>query len=231
MEPGENLFVADANGQGRGRPWASLTITNHVRGGPILLGSQAMPWVCATPTPVPAIGQHAGVERQRSEHLRRRRAVQHRDRVQAVLPDDDARAARPHCPTRALRPPRRRTTASSRTRRGRHPPISRRRRRQHGTTVPYIVRVERGTMNRGIYDIAVLFDPSQAVDGARAAGRMERQGRLQLRGVDRVSRGCSSAPRQNWADDAGAVARLHGGRQQRDRLARATPTACWSPRR
>src|SRR6185369_7868256 len=30
-----------------------------------------------------------------------------------------------------------------------------------GVTVPYIVRVERGTMNRGIYDIAVLFDPTQ----------------------------------------------------------------------
>ncbi len=28
--------------------------------------------------------------------------------------------------------------------------------------VPYIVRVERGTMNRGIYDIAVLFDPASA---------------------------------------------------------------------
>ena len=56
LETGENVFVADANGQGRGRPWASLTITNHVRGGPILLGSQAMPWVCATPTPVPQSG-------------------------------------------------------------------------------------------------------------------------------------------------------------------------------
>lgn len=30
-----------------------------------------------------------------------------------------------------------------------------------GVTVPYIVRRERGTANRGIYDIAVLFDPSQ----------------------------------------------------------------------
>jgi hypothetical protein len=28
-----------------------------------------------------------------------------------------------------------------------------------GVTVPYIVRDERGTLNRGIYDIAVLFDP------------------------------------------------------------------------
>jgi hypothetical protein len=31
----------------------------------------------------------------------------------------------------------------------------------NGATVPYIVRVERGTLNRGIYDIAVLFDPAQ----------------------------------------------------------------------
>ncbi len=30
-----------------------------------------------------------------------------------------------------------------------------------GKTVPYIVRLETGTINRGIYDIAVLFDPSQ----------------------------------------------------------------------
>ena len=27
--------------------------------------------------------------------------------------------------------------------------------------MPYIVRLERGTINRGIYDIAVLFDPTQ----------------------------------------------------------------------
>src|SRR3977135_3241674 len=31
-----------------------------------------------------------------------------------------------------------------------------------GLTVPYVVRVERGTLNRGIYDIAVLFDTTQA---------------------------------------------------------------------
>ena len=56
MTPGENTLVADANGNGNGRPWASLTLTNHVRGGPILLGSQTQPWICATPTPVPASG-------------------------------------------------------------------------------------------------------------------------------------------------------------------------------
>src|SRR6266478_4604257 len=53
---GENRFVADANGLGKGRPWASLTLTNHPRGGPVLLGSQTTPWICATPTPVPQSG-------------------------------------------------------------------------------------------------------------------------------------------------------------------------------
>src|SRR5919201_5779788 len=53
---GANAFVADANGLGKGRPWASLTITNHPRGGPVLLGSQTQPWICATPAPVAASG-------------------------------------------------------------------------------------------------------------------------------------------------------------------------------
>src|SRR3954470_15555579 len=30
---GDNRLIADSNGQGKGRPWASLTITNHARGG------------------------------------------------------------------------------------------------------------------------------------------------------------------------------------------------------
>ncbi|TMQ17140.1 MAG: hypothetical protein E6J91_10585, partial [Deltaproteobacteria bacterium] len=34
-----------------------------------------------------------------------------------------------------------------------------------GVTMPFIVRIERGTLNRGIYDIAVLFDPGK--DDAR----------------------------------------------------------------
>ncbi len=52
-----------------------------------------------------------------------------------------------------------------------------------GTRFRTWARIEGGTMNRGIYDIAVLFETDQAVDGARSAVRMERQGRLQLRGI------------------------------------------------
>src|SRR3954467_14663357 len=55
---GRNDFLADSNGRGNGRPRASLTITNHAIGGPVLLGSQTQPWVCATPVPAidPATG-------------------------------------------------------------------------------------------------------------------------------------------------------------------------------
>jgi hypothetical protein len=56
LEEGQNEFLADSNGRGRGRPRASLTITNHPIGGPVLLGSQTTPWICATPTPTPASG-------------------------------------------------------------------------------------------------------------------------------------------------------------------------------
>ena len=70
-----------------------------------------------------------------------------------------------------------------------------------GLTVPYIVRVERGTINRGIYDIAVLFDPSkpwaalspQAQWNGKVVytfGASTGQPRLQFRSA------------QNWADNA-----------------------------
>ena len=74
-------------------------------------------------------------------------------------------------------------------------------------------------MNRGIYDIAVLFDPtSAAVDGARAAGAVERQGRLHVRRVDRPA--AAAIPhRAELGRRRGAVARLHGRRQQPDRFA------------
>ena len=69
-----------------------------------------------------------------------------------------------------------------------------------GLTVPYIVRVERGTMNRGIYDIVVLFDPSQPWTALApqpgwngkvvySFGASTGQPRLQFRSS------------QNWADD------------------------------
>jgi hypothetical protein len=200
MEPGENVFVADSNGQGRGRPWASLTITNHVRGGPILLGSQTMPWVCATPTPVPASGNTpasnaSGLSSFAVDgqcNIATEYKLFYRTTTPGCstgLPDPSPPAApptnncfKPYTPGSAPADLAMTTTTT-------------------GLTVPYIVRVERGTMNRGIYDVAVLFDPSQPWTALApqsgwngkvvySFGASTGQPRLQFR------------TSQNWADDA-----------------------------
>src|SRR6267143_2129194 len=50
---GRNDFVA---GESHGGREARLVITNHPVGGPVLLGSQTTPWICATPAPVAQSG-------------------------------------------------------------------------------------------------------------------------------------------------------------------------------
>ncbi|MEQ1806800.1 MAG: DUF6351 family protein, partial [Burkholderiaceae bacterium] len=47
LRVGKNELSARASG--RHHAAASLTLTNHARGGPVLLGSQTTPWICATP--------------------------------------------------------------------------------------------------------------------------------------------------------------------------------------
>ena len=109
-------------------------------------------------------------------------------------------------------------------------PTWRRRPPTPALTVPYIVRVERGTMNRGIYDIAVLFDPTQPWTRRRAAGAVERQDPLPVRRLRPASRAASRA-RTRTGPTTGAVARLHGGAEQHDRLgAQLEPRDRW-PRR
>jgi hypothetical protein len=199
MAPGENTLVADANGNGNGRPWASLTLTNHVRGGPILLGSQTQPWICATPTPVPASGNTpasnaSGLSTFALDaqcNIATEYKLFYRTTTPGcsnALPDPSPPAAppanncfKPYAP--GTTPADLATTTTT-----------------HGLTVPYIVRVERGTMNRGIYDIAVLFDPAKPwtalAPQAQWNGKMvytfgasTGQPRLQFRSE------------QNWADD------------------------------
>ena len=197
---GANTFVADSNGNGNGRPWASLTITNQVRGGPLLLGSQAGPWVCATPTPVAESGNTPAsnasglttfaVDAQCN--IATEYKLFYRTTTlgcSTALPDPSPPAVanpnncfKPYTPGSAPL-----DLASTTT--------------TDGRTVPYIVRVERGTMNRGIYDIAVLFDPSSSWTAL--------QPQPQWNGKVVYTFGASTGqPRQqfrteqNWADDA-----------------------------
>src|SRR6185295_8674355 len=56
---GRNDLIAVDGGKGNGKgdgKEVRLTITNHPIGGPVLLGSQTQPWICATPTPVAQSG-------------------------------------------------------------------------------------------------------------------------------------------------------------------------------
>ena len=197
---GSNELRADSNGSAHGGRRASLTITNHPIGGPVLLGSQTQPWVCATPVAVPQSGDTPAsnasglstfaVDAQcniaTEYHLFYRTTT---SPCSTALPDPSAPAAppandcfRPYTPGTTPRDLAMTTTTD-------------------GVTVPYIVRVERGTLNRGIYDIAVLFDPAKpwtALAPQRqwngkvvySFGASTGQPRLQFRSE------------QNWADDS-----------------------------
>src|SRR2546422_2270887 len=158
---GQNEFLADSNGRGRGRPRASLTITNHPIGGPVLLGSQTTPWICATPTPVAELGNtpasNASGLTSFAIDAQCNIATEYKlfyrttaTPCSSALPDPSPPAPAPA--NACFKPYAVGTT----------PPDLAMTTTTALLTVPYIVRVERGTINRGIYDIPVLFDPTRA---------------------------------------------------------------------
>ena len=194
---------------------AQLIVTNHPKGGPVLLGSQTTPWVCATPVPVAAVGNTQGsnasglstfaidaqcnIATEFKLWYRTTTAVSANGGVDGgclfVLPDPSPTLANPTPTTPAnscVQPFVAGTTpaisvASTTT--------------TSGLTLPYIVRVERGTINRGIYDMAVLFDPTKPAWTATGA-------QPQWNGKVVYSYGASTGqPRQqfrteqNWAND------------------------------
>ena len=202
LKVGDNEFVADSNGNGKGRPYAILTITNHPRGGPVLLGSQTQPWVCATPTGSLQVGNTpatnaSGLSGTASTdgkcNIDTEYKLFYHTKVAGCssgLPDPNPptlpaanNCFKPYVPGVTPDDLVAQTTTTG------------------GLTVPYIVRVERGTMNRGIYDIAVLFTPGQAWTALApqaqwngkvvySFGASTGQPRLQFR------------TEQNWADDS-----------------------------
>ena len=154
---------------------ATIAVTNHPIGGPVLLPTQVTPWVCATPVPTAATSTTAATNASglstaatdaqcdiaAETHLFYRTLTALSVRTgdggcSFVLPDPSPTIANPRPTTPAnscLQPYVVGTTPDSAV--ATTTPL--------GATAPvkYIVRVERGTINRGIYDIAVLFDPSK----------------------------------------------------------------------
>ncbi len=198
LKNGANVVSAQASDGTFGG--ARLTITNHPIGGPVLLGSQVQPWVCATPTAVAQSGNTPGsnasglttAATDTQCNIATETKLFYRTTVTGcsmTLPDPSPptpaptnNCFKPYDP-KAAAPADLATTTSD------------------GVALPYIVRVERGTINRGIYDIAVLFDPAKPWTPTAPQPQWNRkvvysfgastgQPRLQFRSE------------QNWADDA-----------------------------
>jgi hypothetical protein len=163
---GPNDLVAVDGGKGNGKgdgKEVSLTITNHPIGGPVLLGSQTQPWVCATPTGTPesgntpasnasglttfAVDAQCNIATEFHLFYRTKTAA-----CAFVLPDPSPTTTAPTPANSCFQPYVPGTTS---------PDLVASTTTSNGVTLPYIVRVERGTLNRGIYDIAVLFDPTK----------------------------------------------------------------------
>src|SRR5436309_850176 len=208
---GRNDLVA---GESHGGREARLAITNHPIGGPVLLGSQTQPWVCATPVPAidPATGALSNASGLRTAavgaqcNIATELKLFYRTKVPVtaapgdggcsfVLPDPTPTIANPAPTTPAnscLQPYDPVTTsaalvASTTT--------------THGLTVPYIVRVERGTINRGIYDTPVLFDPAKP--WSALALQPQRNGKVVYTfGASPGQPRLQFRSEQNWADNA-----------------------------
>ncbi|RYX90102.1 MAG: hypothetical protein EOO28_30655 [Comamonadaceae bacterium] len=167
---GANVLSATATGASA----AKLTITNASRGGPVISGAQTVPFVCATPLPRSATASSpatngSGLSTEATDakcNIATEYKLYYKTNTPGCttgLPDPSAASTaygsttlvvttataavtacfKPYDPA-APAPADMSTTVTD-----------------AGKTVSFIVRVERGTMNRGIYDIVALFDPTK----------------------------------------------------------------------
>lgn len=141
---GSNVVTARApDGAG-----ARLVLTNHPTAGPIFSGPQLQPWTCRDGA------LDASCRRQVSYELVYRSTDPVHDETCNAVPDTVTdlvpQATPPPCfqPYDAANPPS--DVAMTTT--------------DEGVEVPYVVRVERGTVDRDAYLVAVLFDPAQPWD-------------------------------------------------------------------
>ncbi len=149
LKDGANVVTARI-----GRAGARLTITNHPIGGPILSGPQVQPWVCATPNAQPATETSpatnaSGLSTSAMDaqcNIASEDRLFYRTTEQCSQRSGGPPCFKPYDPDAAAPADVAETT------------------NDQGVTTKYIVRVERGVMNRAIYDLAVLFDPDAVGD-------------------------------------------------------------------
>lgn len=153
LRDGKNELIASAPGKTTGR----LTVTNHPLGGPIISGPQLQPWICATPeakaeadgrpaTSASGVSQLAmdaqcNVKPEYTFYYRTSfpNCAESIGGNRPCFKPFDAKAPRPVDMSR--------TTTSD------------------GQLMDYVIRVERGAINRGLYDLVVLYDPAAGKPG------------------------------------------------------------------
>lgn len=149
LKQGKNVVTARLGNAG-----ARLTVTNYPIGGPLFSGAQVQPWICATPTAQPATASMpatnasglptAAVDAQCNTATAYKLFYRTTEQC-APSPRGGAsncfKSFDPNAPLPA-------DVAETTT--------------DRGVKAKYIVRVERGVINRALYDIAVLFDPATA---------------------------------------------------------------------
>jgi len=132
---GKNHLEVDAKGKGKGRADADITLTNYRIQGPIISGPHEFPFACTTQNFVPFAGSPAlGAPLDSDCSIERRVQYVYRTTANAfaLLPQ----------PYTSLPANLAFTTTVT------------------GATVPYSVRLETGTINRAIYQTAILHNPN-----------------------------------------------------------------------
>ena len=178
---GRNTLTVE--GKGRSPPSESLALTNFPLTGPIFSGPHQVPFICETQTFVlPVTGGNLGppLDSDCSTATRINYVYRSTDGTLKPLPNPSVHPA---------------DLAQTTT--------------SQGVTVNYIVRIETGTINRAIYQIAILHDP--------AADPFPIPGRARLAGTGGYSTAMAVAPRQ---------ATTRGERPAASSPARAAAT-CW----
>jgi hypothetical protein len=130
---GENELEVDAKGKGKGRSDADITLTNYPIQGPIISGPHEFPFACTTATFVPFPGSPAlGAPLDTDCSVDRRVQYVYRSTANTFKSLPQPFSTLPA------------DLANT------------------ATGVPYIVRLETGTINRAIYQTAVLHNPNGA---------------------------------------------------------------------
>ncbi|MBC7942279.1 MAG: hypothetical protein H7Z19_21425 [Chitinophagaceae bacterium] len=163
---GNNTVAASAFGTAT----AKLVVTNAPRHGPVMSGPLTVPFYCARPTPQPVSGTVPALNASGlsgAPDAQRNIATEFKlyyrsstagcslglpDPTPAIGANATTVPANPNPPANPCFKPY--TVGST-------PGDMATATTDAGVTVPYIVRLERGTMSRGIYDLAVLFDPTR----------------------------------------------------------------------